>query len=81
MIHRILIFEDRVELIQFFGLRKQVVARQDLVSYEIVIRKAKHSSWDVLKLYTADDYYSINSQMYFNFWELQHELTKGLSRV
>ena len=81
LFYRIVIFEDRIELIQVFGLRKQVVNRKDLVSYEIVKRKAKHSTWEVLKLYTADDRYSINSQMYANFGELQGELTEGLSRV
>lgn len=81
LFYRIVIFEDRVELIQFFGLRQQLIDRKDLVSYEIVIRKAKNSTWEVLKLYTADDHYSINSQMYVNFWELRHELTRGLPPV
>ena len=60
---------------------EKLIDRKDLVSYEIVIRKAKNSTWEVLKLYTADDHYSINSQMYVNFWELRHELTRGLPPV
>lgn len=79
--YRVVIFEDRVELIQFFGLRKQIVNRKALVSYKIVVHKAKNGSWEVLKLYTSDDHFSIILEMYANFWELQYELTKGVPRV
>lgn len=79
--YRVIIHEDYIELIQFGGLRKQIVWRRELVSYELLEKKAKHRTWQVLKLRTPHDDYSINSQMYANFFFLQHELTDGLRRT
>lgn len=79
--YRIIIHEDYIELIQFGGLRKQIVWRRELVSFELLKKKAKYSSWEVLKLYTRYDHYAINSQMYANFFQLRYELIMGLPQT
>lgn len=79
--YRIIIHEDYIELIQFGGLRKQIVWRRELVSFELLKKKAKYSSWEVLKLYTRYEHYAINSQMYANFYELRFELMRGLRQT
>ncbi|MBL7775946.1 MAG: hypothetical protein JNK89_08075 [Saprospiraceae bacterium] len=78
LFYRVFVYTDRVELVQFFGLRKQTIWRTDLVSFELLERKAKNSSWTVLKLYTRDNSYTLDSRMYANYLELLEELAHDL---
>ena len=79
--YRIVIWKDCIVFTRFWGLSRQVVWRNDLVSYEVLKKKAKYTTWDLLKLYTRDGHYSINSQMYANFLRLQLELTTDLRQT
>lgn len=79
--YRIVIGNDCIVFTRFWGLSRQAVWRKDLVSYELLKKRAKYSSWEVLKLHTLSGDYSINSQMYANYFPLRLELTGGLPQT
>jgi hypothetical protein len=81
LFYHITLYEDCVVLAQLGGLRRILLWRHELASYELEKRKHKYATREVLHLRTNyGRRYSIDSQMCSNFEEIKKELTKGLPK-
>lgn len=78
--YHILIYDNHIEFISLGGLIKRKVRRKDLVSYRLYLKRVKVGSYKVLKIFTKDGHYTIGSNVYGNFEQLQRVLTAGLPR-
>lgn len=79
--YHIVIYKDYIEFTSLGGLIKKKVWRKDLVSYRLYLKRVyRGPDYKVLKLFTTDRHYTIGSNVYGNFEELQRELKSGLPR-